>query len=399
MPTILLADPAAEQSEPLVKALGTARWMVQRRPDAASVLATAEKGRVAAVLVAEPFGQESGFALADAIAARAPAVPVVVLCAPEAPGLAAHREAARPARAYVDPGLPPDRIASEVLRAVRTVPGVARPSTGQQAVIAALAELDAMRPDPARPPTPAGVQRADPAPRAELEALHRRVRELELQKLVLEQALEKRDAEHKLTLSTRDEMLRHLELALEALTQDLSNAATGLAEQQDRAGQSETRLFRVEDELKQLHGQLAGEVGQAHELRRELGEARGQLLAAELDALGLREALQRAVGDAQAVYQRAMEAEAQRSDLIRALELARTKTEAAELAAQEHRLALEAAARDLAAEKKHHQDQVARLKRKLVKAEAGLERLAAAQARVQELEALLALPARAASGR
>jgi len=333
MPILLLAHPNAEEAEPIAQALTRAGWSVQRRPDAAGLRLAAEKKGVAAALLADELSDGSGFALADELAGLHPSLPVVLLARTGA-ALEAHKKGAHPAKTYLERGCPPEQIAREVLRAVRTLPGIARPTSGAFAVQAALRELDGMKPGEARPPTPPDLKRAPGAGLAELEAMRRRLRELEMQKLATQKELEKKAAEYALGISSREEMVRQLELSLEALTGDLSNAAVGL-------------------------GELGKSQAQAHELRKELGEARAQLLAAEMDGLALREALERAMAEAHASYQRALEAEAQRADILRAWNA--------------DKAALESERRDGAAEQKHHQDELARLKAKLAKAEAALD--------------------------
>ncbi|MBS2027264.1 MAG: hypothetical protein JST54_05100 [Deltaproteobacteria bacterium] len=349
MPIILLVHASREQSDPIAQALTKAGWTVRRHADAASALKVSSPSTLAGALISETLADGPGYALVDQLHALQPQLPVVMLAAP-GPALDAHKASPAAARAYLDPALAPSQAASEVLRAVRTLKANARPTSGAQAVQAALRELDALKPSTARLPTPKDVPKA-----AAPNPLHAKVRELESEVLTLKRALQDKDAKHAQAVSVQAEMVRHLELALEALTADLSNVATGFAQQQDRAGVSEQRLEGAEK-------QLAAEVTLAHELRKELGEARGQLLAAELDNLGMREALTRAVTDASALHERALLADGQRDELIRSLSASTARA-----------TQLESELRDASAEKAHLKDELGRLKEKLRRAEAALD--------------------------
>ena len=350
MPIILLVHASREQSDPLAQALTKAGWTVRRHADAASALKVSSPSTLAGALVSETLTDGSGYTLCDQLHALQPALPVVMLAAP-GPALDAHKASPAAARAYLDPALAPSAVASEVLRAVRTLKSNARPTSGAQAVQAALRELEALKPSTtARLPTPSDLPKA-----AAPNPLHAKVRELESEVLAHKRALQDKDAKHAQAISVQAEMVRHLELALEALTADLSSVATGFAQQQDRAGMSEQRLAGAEQ-------QLAAEVTLAHELRKELGDARGQLLAAELENLGMREALTRAVTDASALHERALITDGQRDELIRSLSTSTARS-----------TQLESELRDASAEKLHLQDELGRVKEKLRRAEAALD--------------------------
>jgi len=349
MPIIILVHGSREQSEPLAQALTKAGWTVRRFADGSSALKISSPSTLAGALVHETLADGSGFTFCDQLHALMPSLPVVMLAAPS-PALEAHKASESAARAYLDPALAPNQVASELLRAVRTLKANARPTSGAQAVQAALRELDSLKPTGARLPTPHDVPKA-----AAPDPVHARVRALESEVLTLKRALQDKDAKHAQAISVQAEMVRHLELALEALSSDLSNVATGFAQQQDRAGMSEQRLEGAEK-------QLAAEVTLAHELRKELGDARGQLLAAELENLGMREALGRAVADASALHERALISDGQRDELIRSLSAATART-----------TELDVQVRDSNAERLHLQDELGRLREKLRRAEAALD--------------------------
>jgi DNA-binding response OmpR family regulator len=376
VPSILFAHDTAD-AEPLLAALKESGWTVVQRRDARAALALAQTTSLGAALIDARVGGESGLQLAEALRGALPILPVVLLTTGASPALETHRAGPRAASACVDRALPPEKIAAEVRRAVRTIPSSSRPKTGptlgQHAVLAALRELDSMKPAEARLPTPDGVKRAAAPVEQELETARRQLLALEQEQRALVQKQQKTQAEHRLALSTREDMVRHLELALEALTQDLSSAATGLAAQQDQAGAREGELAGLRREQARLQGELATSVRDALELRRELGEARGLLLGAELDTVAAREALTRAMTEASATHQRALEAEAQRADLIRAVNTARTRADAAAAECERAQTTLALGQRDAAAAAQSHQEELLRLRKKLQAAERALE--------------------------
>lgn len=376
MPSILFAHADADAG-PLLVALKESGWTVVQRSEVKTALALAQGAALGAALVDAGLEGGAGLSLVEQLRGAHPNLPVVLLTRGASTALEDHRTGPRPASAFIDRGQSPAQIAAEVRRAVRTIPSSARPLTGptlgQHAVLAALRELDGMKPGAARLPTPDGVARALSPADAELEQARARVRALEQEKLSLAQQSEKALAEHRLALSTRDDMLRHLELALEALTQDLSNAATGLAQQQDRDGARQGELQSLQREQARLQGELAASVRETLELRRELGEVRGLLLGAELDTSAARDALTRAMAEASSAHQRALEAEAQRADLIRALSSARAQAEAAQQQLAQATTALELEKRDASAATASHHEELGRLRKKLQTAERALE--------------------------
>jgi hypothetical protein len=416
---VLLAHPVEVEAAALAQALRAAGFEVRRALSVSMALAVARSEPVAALVVAEPLGEVSAAALGERLAEVGCHAPMVVLGgfsdssgAPRPSGrlVAAQLDRRGPAAALVEalkallvPGPRPQPLLSQQLPPAG--PPSARPptlgprepvsfgdaSTAPSLRVGALTQVRAPTPpggEPrwssegrlptppanlratARPPTlPHGWAPAMPAP--EDEDLHRRIREVTLEKLALERQLEQvradakrelewREGEHRAALRVREGMVRNLELALEALTRDLAEAGQGLASQQDRVGSTEGQLRRAEQENEHLTSAVEAALASASQMRDEMRELRGSLLAAELEGQGAR-------AQAERTQQSLALARAQVADLERALSGARLRAAEAE------------AGRAAAVE------ETERLRRRLVQLEAALEqdpaRRASGQAR------------------